>query len=240
MKVCVFSRARNQQLGEGWVRAGTDITYQRSSLSDPRAQYTLSFSYESRMPRDSLLFSYHYPYTYSDLQRFYQSLAEVKCLKRNLLCLTPCHNKLHCLTITETFERFSPLTKKYVFVLARAHPGETIGSMLIERLVRYLTSNEREAVELRHMYIWKIVPMINPDGVLHGNSRCSLPGRDLNRSWEKPDANLFPEVFFIKKMITDAQRHSSIEMVCDFHGHSLKKDAFIYGCHKKNHPFATR
>jgi len=90
------------------------------------------------------------------------------------------------------------------------------------------------------MFIFKIVPMINPDGVLHGNSRCSLPGRDLNRSWENPDPYLFPEVYYIKKMILDVHKHSPIEMVCDLHGHSIKKDAFIYGCHKKNHPFATR
>lgn len=29
-------------------------------------------------------------------------------------------------------------------------------------------------------------------------------------------------------------------MICDFHGHSMKKDSFIYGCHAKNNPFATR
>ncbi len=28
--------------------------------------------------------------------------------------------------------------------------------------------------------------MVNPDGVIHGNSRCSLRGLDLNRCWGKP------------------------------------------------------
>jgi murein tripeptide amidase MpaA len=28
--------------------------------------------------------------------------------------------------------------------------------------------------------------MINPDGVINGNSRCSLAGVDLNRFWNDP------------------------------------------------------
>jgi murein tripeptide amidase MpaA len=28
-----------------------------------------------------------------------------------------------------------------------------------------------------------IIPMVNPDGVIHGSSRCNLAGFDLNRQW---------------------------------------------------------
>jgi len=27
--------------------------------------------------------------------------------------------------------------------------------------------------------------MVNPDGVIHGSSRCNLAGLDLNRHWMK-------------------------------------------------------
>lgn len=27
------------------------------------------------------------------------------------------------------------------------------------------------------------VPMVNPDGVIYGNSRCNMAGLDLNRQW---------------------------------------------------------
>lgn len=123
MKVCVYSRRNNERSGEGWVRDGTEISYQRSELPSSKVHYTLSFSYVSKFAADELLFSYHYPYTYSDLQRFYQSLTAVKCLKRTMLCVTPCRNRLHCLTITENCEKWRPVKKKYVFVMARAHPG---------------------------------------------------------------------------------------------------------------------
>jgi murein tripeptide amidase MpaA len=28
-----------------------------------------------------------------------------------------------------------------------------------------------------------IIPMVNPDGVIHGMSRCNMSGLDLNRHW---------------------------------------------------------
>lgn len=35
--------------------------------------------------------------------------------------------------------------KKYVIIMARVHPGETVSSFIIEGLVRYLTGNSLEA-----------------------------------------------------------------------------------------------
>lgn len=72
---------------------------------------------------DQVFFSYHYPYTYSDLVQFLKSLDEFKFVKRNLLCLTPCKNKVHYLTITENNPLYRPLSKKVVFLFARTHPG---------------------------------------------------------------------------------------------------------------------
>jgi murein tripeptide amidase MpaA len=34
-------------------------------------------------------------------------------------------------------------------------------------------------------YTVVVIPMVNPDGVIHGNSRCNLAGLDLNRQWTK-------------------------------------------------------
>lgn len=40
---------------------------------------------------------------------------------------------------------------------------------------------------LRDSFIFKIVPMLNPDGCLLGNHRCSVAGLDLNRVWIDPN-----------------------------------------------------
>lgn len=49
----------------------------------------------------------------------------------------------------------------------------------------YLTSDCPRATALREKAVFKIVPMLNPDGVIVGNQRCSLAASDLNRQVDK-------------------------------------------------------
>lgn len=56
------------------------------------------------------------------------------------------------------------------------HPGESNSSFILEGIIEFICSNEREAKFLRDTYVFKIVPMLNPDGVLVGNYRCGLGG----------------------------------------------------------------
>ena len=54
---------------------------------------------------------------------------------------------------------------------------------------------------LRDTFIFKVVPMINPDGVIVGNYRCSLSGRDLNRNYKTVLKDSFPPIWHIRNMI---------------------------------------
>jgi len=80
--------------------------------------------------------------------------------------------------------------------------------------------------------------MVNPDGVIVGNSRCNLAGFDLNRVWNNPSAQNTCEIYFIKKYILLYQKR--IAMFIDLHAHSKKKNVFAYGCHDFSNPFSTR
>ena len=71
--------------------------------------------------------------------------------------------------------------KKHVILTARVHPGETCASYIMQGVLDFLCSDKPEAKELRRRFIFKIVPMINPDGVIAGNYRASISGNDLNR-----------------------------------------------------------
>ena len=44
-----------------------------------------------------------------------------------------------------------------------------------------LLGNSKEAEELRSRVNFFIIPMLNPDGVILGNTRSSISGKDLNR-----------------------------------------------------------
>ena len=88
--------------------------------------------------------------------------------------------------------------KKYMFITSRVHPGESQASHMVHGVIDFLLSDETEAVELRDKFIIKVIPMLNPDGVIHGNYRVSLLGVDLNRRWKKPSKFMHPTVYYTK------------------------------------------
>lgn len=49
---------------------------------------------------------------------------------------------------------------------------------MMKGVLDYLTSDSLQAAALRDKFVFKIVPMLNPDGVIVGNYRCSLAGGD--------------------------------------------------------------
>lgn len=81
-----------------------------------------------------------------------------------------------------------------VLITARVHPGETPSSFVCEGMIRFLmrysifkSSEHSEAQALRNHFVFKFVPMLNPDGVINGSYRCSLSGNDLNRVWHRAE-----------------------------------------------------
>jgi len=58
--------------------------------------------------------------------------------------------------------------KPYIFLSCRVHPGESNASWVMKGTIEHLLSDSKEAVALRQTYIFKIVPMLNPDGVING------------------------------------------------------------------------
>ena len=82
--------------------------------------------------------------------------------------------------------------RKCIVITARVHPGDPQTSFIAEGLINFLVSNDEEAKEIRSKFVIKIIPMLNPDGVVIGNTRACLLGTDLNRRWVKPSKFLHP------------------------------------------------
>ncbi len=55
---------------------------------------------------------------------------------------------------------------------------------MMKGVIDYLTGPSLNAKILRDNFVFKIIPMLNIDGVVNGNSRCNLAGFDLNRCWQ--------------------------------------------------------
>ena len=106
-------------------------------------------------------------------------------MKRQVLCNTIAGNNCELLTITNFNSKPSILKQRPIVILtARVHPGENNSSWVMKGFLEFITSNNTYATYLRNHVIFKIIPLLNPDGVIEGNYRCNLTGNDLNETME--------------------------------------------------------
>ncbi|CAB1319461.1 unnamed protein product, partial [Coregonus sp. 'balchen'] len=76
----------------------------------------------------------------------------------------------------------------------------------------------------------------NASWVMKGtlDHRCSLSGEDLNRQWQSPSPELHPTIYHTKSLLQYLAAIQRAPLVfCDYHGHSRKKNVFMYGCSLK-------
>ena len=59
-------------------------------------------------------------------------------------------------------------------ISARVHPGESNASWMMQGLLEAVTADTEQARQLRRSLILKIVPMLNPDGVILGENAMPL------------------------------------------------------------------
>ena len=106
---------------------------------------------------------------------------------------------------------------------------------MVEGMLRYLLPLISQAKSMTlngnlaqlHDYVFKIVPMVNVDGVIHGNSRAEMIGLDPNRAWRRPKKTVSPVVYHLVKEILAYK--SNVSLVLDLHSHSKKTGCFFYG-----------
>ena len=159
--------------------------------------------------------------------------SEISLPLLNQSCNQPLSNILNSFIKNEVDNKNNS-NKKVVFMIARQHPGETVGSHVIKGAIDFLLGDSEEAKKLREIYIFYIFPMMNPDGVVVGNSRTSFAGCDLNRRWSKPNEIIHPEIFQTKSLILKTSLNQNISFIIDFHGHFGTYNSLFYCNYKEN------
>ena len=98
-------------------------------------------------------------------------------------------------------------------------------------MIDFLISNHPIARVLRDYLVFKFVPMLNPDGVVLGNYRCSLMGFDLNRYWLEPSSWAHPTIVATKQLLfaMNEDPNTSLDFYIDLHAHSTMMNGFMYG-----------
>eukprot|EP01022_Parablepharisma_sp_SALTPOND_P016667 TRINITY_DN249_c1_g1_i1.p1 TRINITY_DN249_c1_g1~~TRINITY_DN249_c1_g1_i1.p1 ORF type:complete len:1041 (-),score=41.47 TRINITY_DN249_c1_g1_i1:2296-5418(-) len=198
--------------------------------------YTLSFTHTFKYDNDRVYFAFFKPYSYTRMTTFLRRMEsavekEGVLYKREKMCNSLLGLPVDLITITSLKE--DPATKTYIVITARVHAAETAGSYKIQGILQFLLSRNPIAISLRTHHIFLIVPLLNPDGVVFGNNRCSLAGNDMNRCWGNPSKKLEPAIYRLKaKLNTIYNGASQILVYCDLHGHSKLYNSFLYACHK--------
>ncbi|KAJ3050567.1 Cytosolic carboxypeptidase 2 [Rhizophlyctis rosea] len=242
MQPLMYSMHDAELNGIGWQRVGTDISYFRSSEESQYAQralHTLRFCVVFEQPGDTVYFAHCYPYSYTDLQRYLYNLKQdsVKSLlfRHRVLCNSLGGNNLDLLSITTPVQTPADLSRRKAIVIsARVHPGETNSSYMLKGLLDYLLKPSQTSTYLLNNFVIKLIPMLNPDGVIVGNHRTNLLGYDLNRQWgniEEGGKEVAPEIWWTREMIARVGEGRGVELFCDLHGHNRRHGIFMYGCH---------
>ena len=80
-------------------------------------------------------------------------------------------------------------------------------------------------------YVFKIIPFLNPDGVVRGYWRFDTLGLNLNRVYGDPLPHAHPTIHATKKAVLDEHARGKLKLYCDFHAHCTKRGCFIFGNH---------
>jgi len=226
----------------------------------------LSFKYNFEFGEDKVFFAYSIPYSFTMLSNFLRQMtnlqtensvaienntlnsfndegirdSQTKSKYRNLVFKYENVGKtvsglpIPMVTITD----FSKASKKKrtLLMTARIYSGETHSSWVVHGFIQFLCVKSTIARQLRSRFVFKILPMLNIDGVVAGNYRSTFAGLDINRCFTEkmmahdnelksrmnPEANLF-------KKIAKAQQR--LDFFFDLHTHTGKKSMFMYGTH---------
>uniref|UniRef100_A0A8C9M6W2 Cytosolic carboxypeptidase 4 n=1 Tax=Panthera tigris altaica TaxID=74533 RepID=A0A8C9M6W2_PANTA len=171
-----------------WIRMGYEICYyknhyrQSTAVTGGASQkhfYTLTFVVNFPHNEDACYLAYHYPYTYTALMTHLDILEKSVnpkqvYFRQDVLCQTLGGNSCPLVTITampesdsaDHLEQFRQ--RPCQVITARVHPGESNASWVMKGALEFLVSSDPVATLLRENFIFKVIPMLNPDGVING------------------------------------------------------------------------
>ena len=222
--------------GFGWERIGTKLNFWCSKKSFNAAEYSLSFSFVVR-EKDTMYFSYLYPYNYTDLRNYLSGRG----FPLTSICRSYGGVDVPAILWDADEQRFKQPTpfsavrgrtgkrKPLIVIASRLHPGESNSSYAMEAFMSTLFSGKLHCVELLSSFSFLLLPMMNPDGVICGYYRPQLNGYDMNRVWKRPDKNFHPEAYHVVRLIDHLVQTRPLLFLLDFHGHTAQCNAFTYG-----------
>ncbi len=185
--------------------------------NDQTKEATLRIRPES----DTLWIAHQPPYTPEDLHRLLADVDRSPSARVEVIGKTVQGRDLHLVTVTDFAVPDSG--KKTVWLQARQHAWESGTSHVLDSALRFITSEEPDARELRRKLVFKFQPMGDPDGAANGKVRFNANGYDVNRHWEEVDLRdktllqRMPEIWYVKKAVLAQSAVAPIDLLVNMH-----------------------
>jgi hypothetical protein len=163
--------------------------------SGPTLTYTID------MPSDRVWIAHAPLYTLANFKTLRNDLAHNPDVSIETIGRSVEGREIPLVTITDrsTAEK----NKKVVWLMFRQHAWESGSSWTGEGLMRFVSSADPVARQIRRETIVKVLPLCDPDGVFHGTVRFNRYGFDLNRNWDVMDPVKMPEITVERKAILE-------------------------------------
>ncbi|CAD8049846.1 unnamed protein product [Paramecium sonneborni] len=209
----------------GWYRGGENVSYYKNQYQKKSDYYyTLSFSYLFEKD-ETIYFAPFPPYGITNLQSFLKPLTNQTHLKLKALSFNS-GNQYPILTIGDS-------SKPLIIIIARQHPSQVVTSYVAEGIISFLMSDQSK--QLRDNFYFKILPMMNPDGVIHGNTKTNLQGIDINQKWNKVNKQV-PSAQHVKAIL---KKTNHLFLALDLHQTYKKYGISFVGRYDDNPQFIT-
>ena len=125
----------------------------------------------------------------------------------------------------------APEDRPVFIVSAGVHPGEKPGNHMMCGILEFLLRpDDPRASALRERFVFKLVPMLNPDGAFRGHFRQDTLGQNLNRFYDDPDRTKQPVIHAVVRLAMHyAHQRRGLGFYLDLHGHMNKRGVFAFG-----------
>ena len=246
-----YQNKYNENEEENWKRLETDY-----ELNLDVENNLLSIKFNFDLPKKKyVLFSFCFPWSYEKNEAFLKYIKETNTNKNiyyhdEILTLSKEKRKVHLLTITS---RKNIITNKkeqninglfpdknrcnlimhdkhIIFITARVHPGETPGTLTFNGILKLLMDNNNQISKiLLDNFIFKLIPIINVDGVSNGYFRLNTEGYNLNRCYLSPSPKITPENYAITKLFYFYSSNYKVRYYFDLHADMNTRGVYTFG-----------
>lgn len=138
---------------------------------------TGTWTFWQRFSRSPVWVAYAQPYPLSQAKAWIESVSLRAEVRQESIGASADGHPLWILTVGPQ------QPKRTVLLTSLAHPGEDAAGYMIEGLVACLLSDDERARSLRRQVLFKIIPVLNPDGLRRGHARLNARLEDLNSAW---------------------------------------------------------